>query len=105
MNKVKETENKIATAVGGTSAVVPKTGEEKTVEKPKLSSSQDVATKKVRSHKNMSNIIEKHGKTHPKENGKLDDYINFINSPEFQGQKLSALVYTTNHNQSIFSNE
>ena len=53
----------------------------------------------------MASIVEQHGKTHPKENGKLDDYLNFINSPAFQRQKLSALIYTTNHNQSVFSNE
>ncbi len=39
-----------------------------------------------------------------KKTGKVENYLNFINSPAFQSQKLENLLYVDNMDASIFSN-
>ena len=104
-----------ATAGEVAGKVGDKTGEQwatKPAEQLTLSESQKAANNKVTwdhdfvqaiNEQSETNAKSKNGET-KKKTGKVEDYLNFINSPTFQSQKLENLLYTDNIEASIFSN-
>lgn len=74
------------------------------VEKPKLSPGQGEATKNVMENKKLSQSITRHSESHKWEPGSwtLDMYLSFINSSDFQAQKLKNIIYTDDPEASIF---
>lgn len=77
-----------------------------------ISPSQEKANNKVMSDPDFVQAINEqaiinaqsnNGET-KKKTGKVENYLNFINSPAFQSQKLENLLYVDNMDASIFSN-
>lgn len=100
---MKREEKTIPAAVAGTPAIVVESSE-KPIDKSKLSPSQERAAEKVNHDQDLKSRIEKHIKNKENEQGKLEDYLAFIHSSDFQNQRLSHLVFTQNPEASIFMN-
>lgn len=97
-------EVKTVPVVAAEASVITPVVSEKSGEELKLSPSQVRAMEKVNNDEDLKSRIEKHTKIKENEQGKLEDYIAFIHSSDFQNQKLSNLVFTENSEASIFTN-
>jgi len=71
-----------------------------------LTPSQQLAQKEVMKESSKFNaMIQSHAKAIPNQSASLDDYIKFLQSPDFQNQKLDNILYSQNAKASIFQNE